>query len=809
MENHRVSVRALMLSGLSLLAALSLIAGQNPCFAATANSRTPKAQPDKFFVLPIANANAPQKLIYRYGVPFLTTSSSVSEIKIDAPVKRLFLLGMTETMRPSAWSNPLDMSRRFFIGDNVGSIRLTYTDGTTQNFPLIIGESVWFGLPFYQTREPFPTDAHLRNAFAQSSHLYPAAPVDDGNYVAVIVPRPSPLATVEIVPSPDKKGSVSIAAVTAETAHDHSIGPLRFTPLAGSDGSANFDPKFAQFMQQKPLRLEGVDEASSKARLNDLRAALYTPDTLFDHPIALRPVPAGYNGPRVTFKGDIYATVLQNAFYANVQDMLNKVGPDGFYHTSTPGALAWAGVPWSAGGEFGTWRNGVGVYADQSWSRDLGRTMQELADLGFIDPARRGLDLALKDARLYQENPSLTFHGHPLPPHWSRIINRPDPSTPFENDGHGLISIALYKLWQRMPDRDAWLRAHWTDVKAAGDWIPWQFEHAELTGAKNGVLHTTGEAAGGNGYSVYADYICMTSLEALARMADSINETDSAKLWRDRAAKMRSAMLSQYLISDPKYGSVWTLADAGWPNKVTVLGPIILQADYTAYQPINDPKWEAPDAAAYQRLIDTYKPLGFYGWAMGYGQGFVTQSALLLDRMNDATTMFHWTAKEIYDPAVGPAAEFIVPEGAQLDPTGHFIYRTGDQGNGVQEDEIIKAMRIVIGVDDLDPNHPRITPRMPYGWTELATDKYPILFSRDGKVETALLNYRLTRSTSQMNLTLSANKPIGTVHVRLGPFKESPSPSSVLVNGKHPEGAAITHSGDSFWVTCTTILAPK
>lgn len=796
MGNPSVSRRA------RLFAAISLAIAPGLCFAATNHSAIPATQPDKFFTLPIANQNAPQKLIYRYGVPFLTTTSSAAQIKVGAPVKKLFLLGMTETMRPSAWSNPLDMSRRFFIGDNVGFIRLTYTDGATQNFPLIIGESVWFGLPFYQAREPFPTDAHLRATFAQSSHLYPAAPVDDGNYVAVINPRPSPLASIEIVPSPEKKGSVAIAAITAETAHDQSIGPLRLTPFD------NFDPKFAAFMQQKALRLEGVDEASSKSRLSDLRAALYTSDALFKQPIALKPIPANYNGPRVTFRGDVYATVLQNAFYANIEDMLAKVGPDGFYHTSTPGALAWAGVPWSAGGEFGTWRNGVGIYADASWSRDLGRTMQELADLGFLSPAERGLDLALKDARAYEENPSLTFHGHPLPPHWSRVINRPDPSTPFENDGHGLISLALYKLWQRLPNRDAWLRAHWTDVKAAGDWIPWQFDHPELSGAKDGVLYTTGESAGGKGYSVYPDYICMTALEALARMADSIGETQSAALWRDRAAQMRSAMFAHYIITDPKYGSVWTLTDAGWPNKSTVLGPIILQADYTAYEPDHDPKWLAADQAAYQRLLDTYKPLGFYGWAMGYGQGFVTQSALLLDRMNDATTMFHWTAREIYDPAVGPAASFIVPEGAQLDPTGQFIYRTGDQGNGVQEAEIVKAFRIVLGVDDLDPAHPRLTPRMPYGWTELAVDKYPMLFSQNGKVETALLNYRLTRSSGQMRLTVSADKPIGAIPIRLGPFKDSPSPSSVLINGKHPEQASVTHSGDSWWVYSATNLGP-
>ena len=42
---------------------------------------------------------------------------------------------------------------------------------------------------------------------------------------------------------------------------------------------------------------------------------------------------------------------------------------------------------------------------------------------------------------------------------------------------------------------------------------------------------------------------------------------------------------------------------------------------------------------------------------------------------------------------------YIVPEGVQIDPTGRFRYRTGDLGNGVQEAEIIKALRMVIGVD--------------------------------------------------------------------------------------------------------------
>src|ERR1035441_5862714 len=91
---------------------------------------------------------------------------------------------------------------------------------------------------------------------------------------------------------------------------------------------------------------------------------------------------------------------------------------------------------------------------------DLGRSLQELTELGFLNKTERTGDFALRSARTWTENSSLKYHGESLPPHWSRIIDRPDFSLPLEHDGHGLISLFIYKLWQRVPERDAWLRAH-------------------------------------------------------------------------------------------------------------------------------------------------------------------------------------------------------------------------------------------------------------------------------------------------------------------------------------------------------------
>ena len=425
-------------------------------------------------------------------------------------------------------------------------------------------------------------------------------------------PKSSPLASIEITNSPEKHGSVAVSGITVEVAPDARIpGSL---PIDAGD----LTPRIPQIHRRKtapPLRYQ--TRRSPKRVSRALSDAFYSTDADFKPPIAAE-IPAAYSGPRVIFKGNNYAAALQNAFYANVQDMLDKIDADGTYHTSTRNALAWSGDPRSAGGEFGTFRKNVGVYYGDAWSRDLGRSLQELTELGFLSKTTPTADFAFRSARSWSQNPSLNYKGVQLPPHWNRVINRPDFAQPFENDGHGLIALFIYKLWQRVPDRDAWLRARWPDVKAAGDWIPWQFDHAEVTGAKDGVLYTTGESAAGKGYSVYPDAVCMTALEALAQMADSIGETQSAALWRDRAAKMRTAISAHYAITDPKYGRVWTLDYAGWPNQSTVLGPLIFLADYRGFAPQDDdPAWRPCERGCVSTLDRHLSPLRFL-W-LGHG----------------------------------------------------------------------------------------------------------------------------------------------------------------------------------------------
>ncbi len=656
MKNRRtLATRALS------AALLALLAGSVHGFAAPGNA----PPPDRFLALHIAqNDAATGQMLYRYGVPFLSTPSrpatkDVIQANVGVTVKKIFLLGLIETQRPSAWSSPLTYAARYIVGDNLGAIRLHYADGSTQDYPLILGESVWWGLPFYQTREPFPTDARLRKAFEQSLRLYPAAPVDDGNYVAVIAPRNSPLASIEITYSPEKHGSVAVAGITVEVAPDARI------PGSLPIDAGELTPEFRKFVAGKtPARRRCRRRRFQKTPHRSQRRLLFHRRAISSRPS--RPKSPPDTPGRVSSSRAITTpSRCKMRFTPTSRTCSTRSTP---MAPITPPRATRSPGPAIRGRLAGNSALSAKMLASitamhgRATSAAPCRSSPSSASSTRPRPPRISLSVPRVPGRRI---PALTYKGVQLPPHWNRVINRPDFAQPFENDGHGLIALFIYKLWQRVPDRDAWLRARWPDVKAAGDWIPWQFDHADVTGAKDGVLYTTGESAAGKGYSVYPDAVCMTALEALAQMADSIGETQSATLWRDRAEKMRAAISANYAITDPKYGRVWTLDYAGWPNQSTVLGPLIFLADYHGFAPQDDdPAWRPVNEAAYQRLIDTYRPFGFYGWAMGYGQGFVTQAALLLDRMKDVTPMLNWTARETYDAEIH---SFVVPEGVQVD----------------------------------------------------------------------------------------------------------------------------------------------
>ena len=717
------------------------------------------------------------------GVPFVASAGSaatqdgVSEISIGCKVKHLFLLGMTNSLDHGnpCWSNPKDYSARFFVGDTLGEIRLVYADGAVERYPLTLGESLWWGRRFTQYPEPFASNAAARNALRDSLRLFPAGPTPDGRYLAVITPRSGVIKAVEIADFPAKTGAPVIVGVTIEPVPGQVVSNGVALPHDRLSAELN------AFIEHTALRRVGVGENAAAAKLARLREAFYTTQANFPKHVK-RAIPAGYAGPEFAFEGDAYAEVLTNILYANLHDIAARVDAEGMYHTSAAGAASWGGYE-----GFGSYRDGVGSYYTQSWTRDMGRSLGELCALGYLAEGKRCADYVFRMARVWEERPDLRLNGVQLPRHICRILQYPSTEPGqgcFENDGHGLTALFVYNLWRRLPDRDQWLRERWDDVRGLGDWVVWQMEHPEVSGAKE-VLRTDSECSGGVGYSVYADVACVEALRALAVMAESSGHADAAAKWRATADRIHAGCESTYVIDDKAYGKTWTLDCSGWPNRSTVMGPVIIPPDRNGFVVLGDP-WRAYNEAAYKRQVESYKPFGYFGVAMGYGQGFVTQAALLLDKMRDATTMLQWAAKQTYCAAFNP---YIVPEGCEIDPSGQFWHRTGDLGNGVQQAEIVKALRVVIGIDDSTPKQLRLCPRMPYGWTSIRVGKFPVMIERNGRLETAHIGYRLRRiDAGAMRIEVTSDKPLPAVELRLGPFKTE------------PYAPAVERSGDSYWM---------
>jgi len=764
-----------------------------------------------------------------YGIPFRAADNSPIpsngsyDIKIGAAAKRLLLLGMTNSIDQGCpvWAPIEHYSQRYFIGDQLGEIRVNYMDGSKEVYPLILGDSLWWGNITLQHPEPFASDENAGKILNENLRLFPEKLVFGNQHLACIEMQDKVIDEVQLIDFTEKDGVPVIIGLTVETESAKTIDG--FMRLEASE----IDPKMAAFIEEMPLQSEDTAPKKRQTRLKALRNLLYTTHENFPKSVPVS-IPDGYRGPKVKFEGDEYAQVLTNIFYHNLKDMDDRVDETGFYHTSAKDAASWGGYF-----GFGTWNKNWASYYKHTWARDMGRAVMELTYLGLIDKGLLNADYSILQGRIWEEgklpemqlfsdpHPVLvvgpfTINDQPIPYHWCRCLNIPSAGPKnfgcFDNDSHGLTMMEMYVLWKRLPSRDEWLKERWEYLAKAADWIKWQYDNPELSGATETRIQTDSESSHGKGFSIYPDYTCMEGLLGFAEMADSIGETEKAAQWRNDAARLRKGM-EEYRITDETYGPAWTLQNAGWPHHSTILAPVILAADIQGLSPENI-RADLREATenSYQRLIDhsaKYTPFGGFGAAMGYSQGFVTQAALLLDRMEEAEEMLRWTARLTYYDAPIEAEKYLVPEGAEIVHSGEFWHRIGDLGNGVQQAETMKTLRLVMGIDNSDPKQLGLFPRMPKGWTSISVNEYPVWIQDENSTKRIHLKYLLERNESGMTLDLSTESSLaGGVAVRFGPFEKEPDSSKVTLNGKNIQ-AKPEKSGDSFWITAKTDKALK
>lgn len=503
--------------------------------------------------------------------------------------------------------------------------------------------------------------------------------------------------------------------------------------------------------------------------------------------------------PTLTASGTDSAWHTGRIFRENVVDLVAKVDrgggefEEGFFHTSTEPA------------------EGTNYYFDV-WSRDGGRGLIELARFGFLDEA-------LLVARYFLRHMNAGDH-------WSRCIqSEPDPAA-VETDGNALALLGIYNTWVASGRRRELAEELLPPCLKVAAWAEKAAEASPFGMLLPSASELSGNPAGGHMvYAIYPNVAFVHALRALAEMADGVESSEAERL-RRLSAGIKDSVLA-LLVARKEHRTltpegVWRNGIDGrdgssydnacweglhfpvfhWTRQI----PYILGADACGYgaEACLD---EEVDRRSFEYLLQQmwkgrlFRKYGFVSntcWTgmgdrhddamCGYGQGFFTQGALMMDHVNAYTLCLEGLARLAYDgsvavPATYERSPWLLHECFNYenweDGYDHTFGRMtgdrpggmdnpGDEGNLVQMAEALKCYRLVVGIDDLRPGRLTIAPRMPWTWDRLVVEGFPVVLAGGPARVSYELTNDLARGVARLKTTCTADLP--PCRVRLGPF---------------------------------------
>lgn len=502
--------------------------------------------------------------------------------------------------------------------------------------------------------------------------------------------------------------------------------------------------------------------------------------------------------PFLRLDGCDMARLMTRVFRENLHDLADKFDDGsgeyerGYLHTST---------------ELAPGTN----YYNTVWSRDGGRGLIELALFGYVEEA-----VAIAEFFLRHINGG---------DHWSRIIDHePDPHA-IETDGNGLALLGIYQAW-RVSGADPGRASDWLDglLKVAG-WAKRLSAESPFGCLLPSRSELSGNPERGTGvYALYTNYVMALGLEGVARIAEAAGRKEAAEvgeLGQSILSDLARLLKSDGKISlapkgiwfnglDPRTGGAYDNAEwCGIHFPIfhwTRQAPCLLLSDLTGYRlegsPDPDMELRSFDyvlgAMNRSHLFRKYGFVSNTAWTgmgdrhddtmCGYGQSFFTQSALHVDHVNAYSLMLEGMARLAFDghivePATYERSPWLLHECFHYENyeegldhtfgrlTGHQpggMDNPGDEGNLVQACEGVKALRLVMGANSLDPARPEIMPRLPWNWDRLeAKNVFFLTPQGPARVDYTL---ELDWAEDECRFSLGSDVPLENLTVRLGPF---------------------------------------
>ena len=710
------------------------------------------------------------------GIPFSVKKDEngvvqkVQQDQLDCPAAcdTLFFLGMaTDANGCSEWwaqqEVMYDYSDRVFIGDRLMRIHVLFEDKTEELISVIFGVNAWNynlycrlqdreRLPAWDGpyEEPFASDPEAKAMKEKSLRLMentsPEAQKCTKWVFGYRIRPGKKIKSVSFTREEGKRSGVAISAVTG----------LRSGEAA--------DPGWVLTDQDFFLRKDYYAAADRLARrLYQFRDELPESDPKKEI--------EGFDAPDLTFTGTPMAEVYTNVYRMNIMDMArNKVDTDGQCRTSSVGS-----VNFSFYTGLGTFRENVGSYSGHVWTRDVGRTLMELVNLGCDEKLPAAADYL--HTLLYYK--SIRF----CVPRWKRVANlvAKDENDLFnegnENDGHASIMLFIYSLYRKGITDVTWLKEHEKQLRDASDYYLWQKEHPEESNY-NGMLYSMSEASTQNpgGYDVFSNLLSSYALKGYARLFEAMGDPEYAGTLTAFSEDIRKAVSQHFTMDHPRYGKVLTDSTHDcWTYEYKRMADLLVYSDLFGY----DMAAESPELFDLMTRTFLAQKEAFYapesGRQMGYGQGYLTQSAIMLDKYEEMTECMEAAAMFCYHHT---DHSYIVPEGVIIHGSKRFWFRNCDQGNAVQQAEIVKCARLLTGIDDILPERGlRLIPRLPNGWDSITAKDYPVTTKARDRV---MFSFSYTRGISAGKITASSGECAYTAdwsgkaaveYIRMGPFQ--------------------------------------
>ncbi len=726
------------------------------------NNRNPAANSD------IQVCGIPFRVCNDNGIVRPMTGNFTS---LDGEFETLFFLGMTtDSWQCSEWWGQQEVhynhATRLFIGDRVGRIVLKFNDKSQDIISVLFGINAFNYNLFYKPLEiegnlmsynapydePFRSDARARELLDACLCLHENTAPDAQKatkFVFAYKPRTGKrIVSVEWYKDETKNSGFLLTAVSGIPAGE-----------TDTTGLCPLDEDF--FLGKRYF-----------AAADALRRRLYQYKDELPRSVPLLELDS-FDAPDIRFYNEHGLDMLTNVYRKNIMDMAyHKITDDGMTHTSS--------APTADFGlyvGFGTYTFTSG-YSAHVWTRDIGRMLVEAISFGYFE---RG-EMAVDKLHEFLYYPS---RRHDFP-HWKRIANLPviteedEHNDGLENDGHASVMEAIYTLWRKGAVDDEWLRAHEKELKDGVTCYIRQVEESEKNNFK-GLFYTSSESGAQCGaYDLYSNVISCFALRMYARMFDAMEEAALAARCRSIATSVLARAYEIFTMHHPRHGDVLTdTNDDCWTYEYKRFVPLMLQSDFVSYDT------HKKDPALFELMQRTFEAQReFYynpysGRQMGYGQGYLTEAVLSLDMPQEYTDCVNAAAHLCYHHTDVP---YIVPEGVIMHGDGRYWFRNSDLGNAVQQAEIVKSIRLVCGLDDLDPESTyTLIPRLPQTMTRMTVKDHPVILPDRRVIKIA---YEYGRGDGSITVCVGntayyadVEAEIQPAYIRFGPFPPDDAPS--------------------------------